>query len=141
MKYNLNDIEDYLDGYFTGDAKELELFIQQNPEAKTAMAMYKGMYTLIKAEQKPQLSFSLADRVLSHLQTRKDKKERIEFRLTNLLLAAVIVIAVGLSVVFLPAFDVSTYLLSAICVIVIFTISWMFYKTELKQKERIFSCS
>ncbi len=75
-QYTENDIQDYLDGTFTGNVNDIEKFFQQNFNAQKNLQAYKALYAGIENQMPPSPSIDLASSVIKIIENRKDKKER-----------------------------------------------------------------
>src|SRR4051812_13709396 len=76
MKYSEEDLQDYLDGIFTGDAAELRAQIEANPEWKLQLSEYKTLYTLIREERTELTIPGFADRIAMIVEQKNEKKSR-----------------------------------------------------------------
>ena len=84
--YTEQDIQDYLDGNFQGDARAFENYIQQNSEAQQLMRYYRLLYKGLEQEAEMGLSFNLQDAVVAKTLHKKEKHSPA-YRLLNALTA------------------------------------------------------
>jgi len=95
-QYSEQDIQDYVDGTFAGDAKDLETYLETNHNAQKQLQLYKALYSAIEQQPAPYLTIDLAGSVINRIEKRKEARETVWTRLAFFVLAALVVIAVSL---------------------------------------------
>lgn len=73
-RFTDNEIQDYLEGNFTGDVKALENFINNTEEGRKRLAAYKALFNALAEGPIPALNISLDNAVLAALDARSAKK-------------------------------------------------------------------
>lgn len=68
-----NDIQDYLEGVFTGDVNALEEYIQNTEEGRKRFASFKNLFSMLQEAPRPTLNISLGDSVVAAIDARKSK--------------------------------------------------------------------
>ncbi len=95
-EYSEQDIQDYADGTFAGDVKDLEEYLGNNARAQKELKQYKALFSAIGDEDLPSLSIDLGSSVVARLEKRKESREASWTKLAFFVLAALMVIAVSL---------------------------------------------
>ncbi len=95
-QYSEQDIQDYVDGIFSGDAKDLETYLETNDNAQKQLQLYKALYSAIEQQPAPYLSIDLAGCVIDRIEKRKEARETVWAKVAVFVLATLIVIAVSL---------------------------------------------
>jgi hypothetical protein len=81
MKYSEEDLQDYLDGCYTGDEAALKNFIEANADWKVKLNEYKALYELVgKAETRMTLP-GFAEKMVAIIQEKKEKKYKAKERI------------------------------------------------------------
>ncbi|HYE53886.1 MAG TPA: hypothetical protein VD996_03555 [Chitinophagaceae bacterium] len=70
------EIEEYLDGTFSGDVQAMESYLHGTVEGSQRLAYHKALYALLQSGPEPQLNISLPSAVMQALANRKVKKVR-----------------------------------------------------------------
>lgn len=73
--YSEQDIQDYLDGRFSGDAAGLQNYLATHPDAHRQLEMYRLLYAGINTQPADALSIDLAGTVTSKIEKRAEAKE------------------------------------------------------------------
>jgi hypothetical protein len=74
MRFTDNDIQDYLEGFYYGDIKSLEDYLQHTEEGKKRLEYFRSMFVILQDAPAPSLNISLEEKVLSALDARKEKR-------------------------------------------------------------------
>ena len=70
------EIEEYLDGTFTGDVQAMESYLHGTEAGRQRLAYHKALYGMLQSAPEPQLDISLPEAVMHALANRKAKKVR-----------------------------------------------------------------
>lgn len=73
MRFTDNDIQDYLEGVFTGDVNALEEYINNTDEGRKRLDSFKSLFSMLQEAPRPALKISLADSVIAALDARNAK--------------------------------------------------------------------
>ncbi len=92
-QYSEQDIQDYVDGTFAGNVKDMENYLQTNHSAHKNLQLYKAVYSAIEQQPVPSLSIDLAASVISRIERRKEARETVWAKGVFFVLAMLIVIA------------------------------------------------
>lgn len=95
-RYTEQDIQDYLDGRFSGDAAALQNYLAQHPEAQRQVEMYRLLYAGIKAQPVESLSIDLAGAVTAKIEERSKAKELRWSRTVSAVVSALAVAALAI---------------------------------------------
>lgn len=68
------DIQDYLEGVFTGDVKALEDYIYNTDEGKKHFQSFNALFHMLQTGPLPSLNISLENKVMAALDARETKK-------------------------------------------------------------------
>ena len=141
--YSEKDIQDYLDGIFLCDEEAIRVFIEQHPEVKKQVELYRNLYSLL--EQQPvadEVSLNLADRVVGVIQARQEQRMAREAKLLNQCLLVIGLITLGI-VVWKFGWHQLFFSLEKISVLVVLLLAviltWVFARVEMEAKHRIFA--
>ncbi len=66
-QYSEQDIQDYVDGTFAGDVKDMETYLETNHNAQRQLQLYKTLYSALEQQPVPSLSIDLAALGLSFI--------------------------------------------------------------------------
>lgn len=69
-----SEIEDYLDGVFTGDITVIRHYLENTEEGRQRLANIQALYTALSGEEEPKLSMALDAAVMDALARRSEKK-------------------------------------------------------------------
>ena len=131
------DIEEYLDGTFSGNVQALESYLHGTEEGSQRLAYHKSFYALLQTGPEPQLNISLPGAVMEALANRKAKKVH---ELNYVLWIAGGIVAAALlyyMIILLSNFSWSLPGISPIWVIVmIVLIVIAFHGIDLKEQQR-----
>lgn len=73
MRFTDNDIQDYLEGVFTGNVNALEEYINNTEEGRKRFESFKSLFSLLHEAPRPTLDIALGDSVMTALDARKTK--------------------------------------------------------------------
>jgi anti-sigma factor RsiW len=93
-QYSEQDIQDYVDGTFAGDAKELKTYLETNQNAQKHLQLYKALYSAIAQQPVPSLAIDLAGNVINRIEKRTEVRDAAWAKGAFFVLATLIVIAV-----------------------------------------------
>ena len=130
------DIQNYVDGTFTGNIAALEDYIQQNPLAQQQVEHYRLMIKTISEQEVPRLTFDLAGAVISKVQRKKPRSSNI-----GLIAASVVTIAIVLWLLpFNSLFnDIDNPILFVILFMALCALLGMFHAPEIVKRRKIFN--
>ncbi len=86
-----NDIQDYLDGVYTGNISALENYLQNTEEGRKRFTNFNTLFGMLRNGPVPSLNIELDQAVLAALDARQRKPAGI----WNILLWIVIVLSIG----------------------------------------------
>jgi len=73
-------IQEYLDGVFTGDLPSIEHYLLHTQEGQQRLSVYKLLYETLDNEPSPVLNFSLEDAVINALEKREQQEPVKQWR-------------------------------------------------------------
>jgi hypothetical protein len=138
--YTDKEIQEYLDGSFTGDKKDLEQFIEQDLSAKKTLEFYKNLFLLISQKEDIDLPNNLPGKIVGAIQAKQNIKEKQQENFINIGLAVIAFVAIGgclKNVIGTPngVFETATVVVSSLIILVF---SWVFTKIEIDRKKSIY---
>ena len=71
QRFTDNDIQDYLEGVFTGDVKALQDYLQNTEEGKRHLQYFQSLFDVLQEGPVPSLNISLENAVLAALEPKK----------------------------------------------------------------------
>jgi hypothetical protein len=142
-RYTDQDIQDFLDGSFSGDQEDFQLFIEQNPVEKKKLEFYKSLFSLMsQQEETGQLPVNLAEQVVILIERKQRVKEAKEAKLASLILVTIVLIVIALSLSYI-GLDAIVFSFGAIpgiiAVLIMGLFIWLFAKVDIDAKRRIYS--
>ena len=136
-QYSEQDIQDYVDGTFAGDAKDLETYLETNHNAQKQLQLYKALYSAIEKQPAPYLSIDLAGSVINRIEKRKEARETVWTRLAFFVLAALVVIAVSLCYSYFEMYKLFNAA-GIVCLIMLISFIIAFHFIEFRVKNKKF---
>ncbi len=136
-QYSEQDIQDYVDGTFAGDAKDLETYLETNHNAQKQLQLYKALYSAIEKQPAPYLSIDLAGSVINRIEKRKEARETVWTRLAFFVLAALVVIAVSLCYSYFGMYKLFNAA-GIVCLIMLISFIIAFHFIEFRVKNKKF---
>jgi len=138
-QYTDRDIQDFLDGKFSGDQNDFMLFIEQNADAMKQLEFYKLLFSLISQQVKQaELPMDFAESIVTAIQVKKRAKEE---RVLNVSLVMAMCIGAAIWCIYfrnILFFYLNNFFgLTAFLVVVL--LAWLFTKIEIDAKRRIYS--
>jgi hypothetical protein len=142
-RYTDKDIQDFLDGSFSGDHEDFQLFIMQNLAAKKKLEFYKRLFSLMGQEEETgELPVNLAGKTVMLIEAKQRVKEAKEARLMSIIMVTIVLIVIALSLSYIGLgamiFSLGT-IWGIIAVLIMALFTWLFAKAEIDAKRRIYS--
>jgi hypothetical protein len=104
MNFTEKDIQDYLDENFEGDVQAMKEYLARDANARRISQQYQLLYSALKDEEVPPLSFNLAEKVVTIIKKRKEQKEKFWSGVLTITLIALGAVAI---IICLFYFDVT----------------------------------
>jgi len=141
-QYSEQNIQDYVDGIFAGDAKDWETYLETNDSAQKQLQLYKALYSAIKQQPAPYLSIDLAGSVIKRIEKRKEARETVWAKVAVFVLAALVVIAVSLCYSYFGMYKLFNAA-GIVCLITLisFIIAFHFIEFRVKNKKFLQRCN
>lgn len=137
--FSETDIQDYLDGNFEGDQQAIQFFVQSNSQASKFYEEYKILYAGLKQAGSIEITNSIADKVIKTIILKKEQREKRNVTLLLLFLTLTGVVAMAYAVRPDQLVHTETGYAVVVSSVIMGIFVTIFYKTEMRRKERLFS--
>ncbi len=136
-QYSEQDIQDYADGTFAGDTKDLESYLETSHNAQKQLQLYKAIFSAIEKQPAPYLSIDLAGSIINRIEKRKEVRETVWAKVAVFVLAALVVIAVSLCYSYFEMYKLFNAA-GIVCLIMLISFIIAFHFIEFRVKNKKF---